>query len=62
MDHDDVGGGQSLTTGRQHAPGCPPVSTVLRIVFSLFAPVSCAGGFSLAVATPCIVIGAHFPL
>jgi hypothetical protein len=37
MDHDDVGGGQSLTSGRQHEPGFPTVSTVLRIVFSLFA-------------------------
>jgi hypothetical protein len=47
---------------RQHAPGFPTVSIVLRIVFSIARHCSCAGGFSLAVARPCIVIGAHFPL
>ena len=47
---------------RQHAPGCPPVSIVLRIVFSIVIHCSCAGGFSLAVARTCIVVGANFPL
>src|SRR5690348_16862998 len=51
---------------RQHAPGCPPVSIVLRIVFfivfSIVIHCSCAGGFSLAVARTCIVIPSLFPL
>jgi hypothetical protein len=47
---------------RQHAPGFPTVSIVLRIVFSIVLHCFCAGGFSLAIARPCIVIGAHFPL
>src|SRR6202011_3091817 len=59
---DDVAGGQSLATGRQHAPSSPTVSIVLRIVFSIVRHCFCAGGFSVAVARPCIVIGAHFPL
>jgi hypothetical protein len=45
-----------------HAPGSPTVSIVLRIVFPLFAIVPAPAAFSLAVARPCIVIGAHFPL
>jgi hypothetical protein len=47
---------------RQRAPGFPTVSIVLRIVFFLLFPVSCAGGFSLAVARPCIVIPVVFSL
>ena len=43
-------------------PDFPTVPIVLRIVFSIVLHCSCAGGFSLAVARPCIVIGAHFPL
>ena len=68
-----LGGGRFVFVGcrsdqamRQHAPGCPPVSIVLRpVFFSCFFPVihcSCAGGFSLAVARTCIVVGANFPL
>src|SRR5215831_1459621 len=40
-------------------PGWPTVPIDLRIVVF---HCSCAGGFSLARARPCIVIGAHFPL
>src|SRR5262249_45149364 len=40
----------------------PPVSVAVRIVFSIARHCSCAVGFSLAVARPRIVIGAHFPL
>jgi hypothetical protein len=47
---------------RRQAPGRPTVSIVLRIVFSIVLHCSCAGGFSLAIAMPCIVIGAHFSL
>src|SRR5882672_4626031 len=47
---------------RQHAPGFPTVSIVLRIVFSIVRHCSCAGGFSLAVARPCIVIPVAFPI
>jgi len=45
----------AVTTGRQHARGFPTVSIVLRIVFSIVRHCYCAGGFSLAVARPCIV-------
>jgi hypothetical protein len=40
----------------------PTVPMALRIVFSIACHCSCADGFSLARARPCIVIGAHFPL
>jgi hypothetical protein len=35
---------------------------VLSIVFFIVFRCSCAGGFSLALARPCIVIGGYFPL
>jgi hypothetical protein len=47
---------------RQHAPGFPTVSIVLRIVFFIVIHCSCAGRFSLAVARPCIVNPVVFPL
>jgi hypothetical protein len=42
--------------------GCPTVSIALRIVFSIVRHCSWHRGFSLAVATPCIVIPAAFPI
>src|SRR5262249_37518141 len=41
--------------GRMHTPGCPLVFYKLRPCFR-------ASGLSLAIARPCLVIGAHFPL
>jgi hypothetical protein len=49
----------NATTGRRSARRSPTVSIVLRIVFSIASHCCCAGGFSLARARPCIVIGAH---
>jgi hypothetical protein len=40
----------------------PLLRIVFFIVFFIVLHYFCAGGFSLAVARPCIVIGAHFPL
>jgi hypothetical protein len=47
------------------AQALAPISTVpiaLRIAFSIDRHCSCAGAFSLARATFCIVIGVPFPL
>jgi len=51
-----------VTTVRRHSPRFLPVSIVLRPVFRIVSPCSCAGGFSLGRARRCIVIGVAFSL